>query len=288
LRNRSLHPRAPAMSDTVLYLSPHFDDVVFSCPLNLLRESKKGREAIVATFFTEGDQSKTAGDLYDTRNAENNEALSLLGVKGHSVGLIDAPSREPGFKTFPQIVLSEPDSDPETLVRIKEELQSLLVHFAPVEIIAPLGVGTHIDHLLIHEAITSLEGDVPPLRFYEDYPYASVAGAFQLRVAQLGIALPVQIHELSWPDFEDAFFLAKYVDQLLEAEDQDQVIEELENQWRHPPAVTRRMSCHELSNCSLKETSRTAEAANAYRSQLDTFFDVDRKREAERLWKIES
>lgn len=276
------------MTDTVLYLSPHFDDVVFSCPLNLLRESEKGREAIVVTFFTEGDQSKSARDLYETRNAENNEALSLIGAKGHSVGLIDAPFRNPGFKTFPQIVLSKPDSDPETLVRIKETLKSLLAQYRPVEIIAPLGVGSHIDHLLIHEAITSLEDDLPPLRFYEDSPYTSIAGAFQLRVTQLGIALPDQFHKMKWPDFKSAFFLAKYVDQLLEAEDRTHVTEELENRWHHPPPITRRMTCHELSNGSLEERARTTEAANAYRSQLETFFERSPKRDAERLWRIES
>jgi len=68
---------------TILYLSPHLDDVVFSCLSHLLTQSTEGNRTIVATIFTEGD--------HDRRKEEEEHTIAsvvLLWVNQMALGLI--------------------------------------------------------------------------------------------------------------------------------------------------------------------------------------------------------
>ena len=139
-----------------LCLSPHLDDGVLSCASLLGRAARP----VIATFFSEGDE------LYAARRAEDREACRRLGAECRQLGL-----RDDRFRNFMEIV-----SAPTPVTkRSQRALAALLAELNPELVLAPLGVGHHVDHREVREAATAL---VEPgrLLYYEDRPYALVRG----------------------------------------------------------------------------------------------------------------
>jgi GlcNAc-PI de-N-acetylase len=151
---------------TALYVSPHLDDVAFSCAASLLHRAAKER-VIVATVFTEGKGS--AG-----RRAEDRRALPFAQIV--HLGFLDAPDRlriKPGFTSL----VLEPHVDRGLTKSIRQALQPLLREADRAYF--PLGVGGHIDHRTVFEA------HPPHAYFYEERPYTLAAPLRQLRLLEL-------------------------------------------------------------------------------------------------------
>jgi LmbE family N-acetylglucosaminyl deacetylase len=144
------------MARVTLCLSPHLDDGVLSCA-SLLSQVQR---PVIATFFSSGDR------LFHARRAEDREACRRLGAECLHLGL-----RDDRFRSFVEIV-SGPVRNTK---RSQRALASLLDELDPELVLAPMGVGNHVDHRELRDAATAL---VPPVRllYYEDRPYAFVRG----------------------------------------------------------------------------------------------------------------
>lgn len=116
--------------------------------------------AVIATFFSAGDR------LYAARRAEDREACRRLGVECRQLGL-----RDDRFRSFVEII----GAPTPVTKRSRRALAALLEELRPELVLAPLGVGHHVDHREVREAATAL---VEPgrLLYYEDRPYALVRG----------------------------------------------------------------------------------------------------------------
>jgi LmbE family N-acetylglucosaminyl deacetylase len=172
-------------------LSPHLDDGVLSCASLLGRAARP----VIATFFSEGDE------LYAARRAEDREACRRLGAECRQLGL-----RDDRFRNFMEIV-----SAPTPVTkRSQRALAALLAELRPELVLAPLGVGHHVDHREVREAATAL---VEPgrLLYYEDRPYALVRGQVEFT---LGLR-PA-------PDWR-SYFAAQYVKTYLGAYPRERV-----------------------------------------------------------------
>ena len=174
-----------------LCLSPHLDDGVLSCASLLGRAARP----VIATFFSEGDE------LYAARRAEDREACRRLGAECRQLGL-----RDDRFRNFMEIV-----SAPTPVTkRSQRALAALLAELNPELVLAPLGVGHHVDHREVREAAKAL---VEPgrLLYYEDRPYALVRGQVEFT---LGLR-PA-------PDWR-SYFAAQYVKTYLGAYPRERV-----------------------------------------------------------------
>ncbi|MBZ2178970.1 MAG: PIG-L deacetylase family protein [Acidobacteriota bacterium] len=172
-------------------MSPHLDDGVLSCASLLGRAARP----VIATFFSEGDE------LYAARRAEDREACRRLGAECRQLGL-----RDDRFRNFMEIV-----SAPTPVTkRSQRALAALLAELNPELVLAPLGVGHHVDHREVREAATAL---VEPgrLLYYEDRPYALVRGQVEFT---LGLR-PA-------PDWR-SYFAAQYVKTYLGAYPRERV-----------------------------------------------------------------
>jgi LmbE family N-acetylglucosaminyl deacetylase len=149
---------------TALYVSPHLDDVAFSCAASLLRRKER---VIVATVFTEGKGSAV-------RRAEDRKALKEL--EAVHLGFLDAPDRLRIRPSFTSLVL-EPSVDRRLVQRIQRALRPLLQQADTV--FFPLGIGGHIDHRTVFEA------HPPGAAFYEERPYALAEPLRRLRLLEL-------------------------------------------------------------------------------------------------------
>jgi LmbE family N-acetylglucosaminyl deacetylase len=185
-----------------LFLSPHLDDAVLSCGA-LLRALAPHGEVRVLTVFTEttaGPHTRAARSflrqcahpdadtLFDARRAEDRAVLDGLAVDHAHLGLPDAlfrrrdvpaavsrlgrllPELDHRYPTFRfDIALGRVSRGDRALAsglaaRVRDEVRDHDVDL----VFCPLGVGRHVDHLLVRALGVDHPGRVV---YYSDFPY---------------------------------------------------------------------------------------------------------------------
>lgn len=171
-----------------IYFSPHLDDAVFSCGGIIAQQVGQGNSVEIWSFFTaDPSQSKLtpfakilhkrwgkSSNPYQVRRKEDTDACALLSVNYKHFGFLDCIYRRYPSNNAPVVKKTADLFKP---VRWKEvELVVVITHtisqhLHPEDVITlPLGVGSHIDHLLVK----NLAGDLVNERlYYPDYPYAA-------------------------------------------------------------------------------------------------------------------
>lgn len=164
---------------SALFLSPHLDDVAFSCAGTLARLQECGWQARVLTIFTasvesprgfalECQRDKGLADDVDymsLRRAEDTEFGRILGVPIEHWPLREAPHR--GYNSAPDLFAGMHQDD-EIWRDIAARLQVLE---APDLVFAPQGLGNHVDHLQVIRAVREVGWENKTL-WYRDTPYA--------------------------------------------------------------------------------------------------------------------
>lgn len=159
-------------------LSPHLDDAALSAGGYLAGRIAEGAPASVVSFFTAGPELPTLapklrvfGD-YSTRIREDDEAMSVLGVQTRRIGFHERLFRDPPLSRLTQ-VFRTPASATEfgKLDSVREVVLEILAD-EDVELLAPLGVGNHVDHVEV--AVAALHAAracdaFDRVWFYEDF-----------------------------------------------------------------------------------------------------------------------
>jgi LmbE family N-acetylglucosaminyl deacetylase len=184
-------------------LSPHLDDAVLSCGGLLL--ALAGRSSVtVATVFTEaGPRPHTraarsflstcggsdAASLYAERRAEDREVLARLRAEAVHLGLVDAlfrrsPRRVAGLgrvaSALPELVHRYPTyrfdiargrvapGDRGLAAEVGPRIAELVRSTGAEVVLCPVGVGRHVDHLLVRALGAAHPREVV---YYSDFPY---------------------------------------------------------------------------------------------------------------------
>lgn len=180
-------------TSSALIISPHLDDAAISCGGVILEMVRLGRRVTVATAFAGVPKPGLVTQLaeaiaapmepiawVEARQAEDRAALEPLGVECCHGKLVDAVFRwnegariacDPGWDALFAKRISPRDLE---LVHIVTRDLTKIAENAQVDtIIAPLGCGGHVDHLITRAAAEGLRvtGD-KAVWFYEDLPYA--------------------------------------------------------------------------------------------------------------------
>jgi LmbE family N-acetylglucosaminyl deacetylase len=186
-----------------LILSPHLDDAALSCGA-LLARLAPARDVTVFTLFTEASVRSTlsarayvrqcgyfrAAALYEARRTEDLLSLQALGVDCVHAGFVDALFRlKPRVSSFarwagylvPELVTTYPTyrrhvssgvvspRDAQIVDEIRAAISLIMKHTEPT-VIAPLGVGRHVDHVLARGVAESI--GAAAVVYYADLPYA--------------------------------------------------------------------------------------------------------------------
>jgi LmbE family N-acetylglucosaminyl deacetylase len=191
-----------------IYLSPHLDDAVLSCGGALHRHAVAGDPVLVITTFSgeyAGEElSPFAQEQHDhwgnwpqimtLRRAEDGAALTLLGAQGRYLDCLDAvyrvdPDGEWMYVDLETLFGELHSGDP--MMRngvgwLVDQFTALLPPEQHCVIYAPLGVGQHVDHQIIHRAARQLLKAGYRVAFYDDYPYAEQPGATESAVVVAG------------------------------------------------------------------------------------------------------
>ncbi|MDQ3810489.1 MAG: PIG-L family deacetylase, partial [Chloroflexota bacterium] len=184
-----------------IYLSPHPDDVVFSCAGSIAGQVARGERVLVVTACTAMAPATAPSEfaarmhrrwqlcdseVVSVRLMEDVRALELLGVDSARLGLLDAIYRRPEvYDRHDRLfaTLADDDSFPGALT---ERMTELCARFRGARVCVPLGVGEHVDHQAAHLAGRSLAGRGVEVSYYEDLPYALQPGSVEQRLARLG------------------------------------------------------------------------------------------------------
>ena len=169
----------------IVFISPHADDVAWSCGGVAAAWGKTCQTTVVTVF--DAPPPESAGDLDSgsfvrlastgkTRGADNDAAMDALGVRGVSLGLDEAAYREvDGRRLYTSALAVRRTVHPAD--RAAAQARSALApHLTAADIIvAPLGARSHVDHTIARDAAL---GAAPPgarIFYYLEFPYTNEA-----------------------------------------------------------------------------------------------------------------
>jgi SAM-dependent methyltransferase len=171
-----------------IFLSPHLDDAVLSCGNLILKLKLLKKKVSIITVFTEassktqtpqanrylhGCKYKNPIKLFSDRRKEDVKANKLLGTPYKHLGFTDAAWRQTGgrpiypngIKQFLGIVSKK---DSHLVELIHKKVLKILPQGNTCLILAPLGIGGHVDHLITKKVAEKI---LLPVIFWEDFPY---------------------------------------------------------------------------------------------------------------------
>ena len=163
-----------------ILLSPHLDDVAFSCAATARHLLRGGWDVQLVTVFT-GSVANPQGfalacqldkglapdvDYMKLRRAEDLEFCRIVGLENtEHWPLREAPHR--GYESAPELFAGIKDGD-EIWKLIAEKLEEIAT---PDTVFAPQGLGNHVDHLQVIRAVRARGWDAQTF-WYRDTPYA--------------------------------------------------------------------------------------------------------------------
>ena len=195
--------------DTIV-LAAHLDDGVLSCGGQIFQRTQAEEGVLVATVMA-GDAKGSASDYaqslrdrwqLDTsaeaqRRAEDAAACAVLGAdflhwpipdciyRGGADGAMYYQSDD---EIFGPVHPGE--------AGLVADVVALLRDLPPAEqVLAPLTVGNHVDHIFVRQAAEEVFG--ARLGYYEDYPYAQKEGSVQAVLDRTGSGWEATVYPLS-------------------------------------------------------------------------------------------
>ena len=182
-----------------IYLSPHLDDAALSCGGSIAAQRAAGERVLVVTFCTAAPVPDMQfsdlalefhrkwglepAEVVAARLREERHALEILDADSYWAGLFDAIYRYPQAYNTRGSLFNTPAPDDPLLPALRQLVGGLRERAPGATFYAPLGAGSHVDHLIAHSAARMALGDA--LWFYEDLPYAARPGVLDQRLTAL-------------------------------------------------------------------------------------------------------
>ena len=174
---------------TALLVSPHLDDVAFSCGAAAAALAARGWDAHLVTVFTrtvpdprgfalECQTSKGLppdADYMALRRAEDAAAARALGARPRWLAHVEAPHR--GYHSAPALFAGVHAGDRDAWRPVHADLAAIAGELEPALVLAPQAIGGHVDHRHVVTAVARLAADRAhagrPLAvaWYRDTPY---------------------------------------------------------------------------------------------------------------------
>lgn len=187
-----------------LFLSPHYDDIPLSvgATVRLLADQGLAPETLIV-FGTEPDRARplsafaeamherwglTANEVVASRQAEEAAAAAVLGAQTRVLPFRDAIYRGDYYLSNGDLFGSPATEEASLPAAIAASLDLTGSPDDAVRIYAPLGVGKHVDHQIVHLAAQELAARGWDVWFYEDIPYALKPMALDARLTEIGAA----------------------------------------------------------------------------------------------------
>lgn len=156
--------------ENILYISPHYDDAIYSNG-GLIQLLKKSRKKIsILTVFTKSKWAPyvvNVDDINSLRRTENDIACERLKCNTIDLDFPDSSAR--GYKSH--LVSRSNCRNDKIFPSVSKSLKRTIEKHNPDCIFLPLGIGNHIDHLMVQESI--IKNFSINCYLYEELPYVS-------------------------------------------------------------------------------------------------------------------
>ena len=192
---------------TILAVSPHLDDAVFSAGGALATAVAAGHAVAVVTVYTQSvpdptgfalacQTDKGVGadvDYMELRRAEDADACARIGAEAVWLDLPEAPHR--GYASAESLFGGVRDDDRDAWRAVRDRLAPLVARRQPDLVLTCQGLGGHVDHCHTVRAVAGLTGARPELTsWWYDLPYA-----LRNRAADAAPALPEELYHVALP-----------------------------------------------------------------------------------------
>lgn len=166
---------------TALAVSPHLDDAAFSCGGTLAMLAASGWRVAVLTVFTASVPDPKGFalacqldkglpphvDYMALRRDEDRAAVAALGATALWLPFREAPHR--GYGSAPEL-FSGPREDDGIVPEVAAALSRAVQEIRPDLLLAPQGIGGHVDHVQVIRALRLAEPSALVL-LWRDFPY---------------------------------------------------------------------------------------------------------------------
>ena len=165
-----------------LFISPHPDDIAYSCFASLVNPPGDLKSTLIVTVF---NRSLTAlngfgerGSVEGITQVRRKEELLFASTVGCQVQFLEFPDTSVRFTSAYSSsgYISRTDA---IYFKVKKSLSKIIIPFlGKIPIYIPLGIGEHPDHCIVRDAVKEIIYESPVqhsphfLLFYEDLPYA--------------------------------------------------------------------------------------------------------------------
>ena len=184
----------PGRRPTWLVLSPHLDDAALSCGGTIHHLARRGERVVVYTAVTADEPQPAPGPFaagmvrgwrfppgraMAGRRDEDRAACAALGAEPVYGPFAEAiqrcdPAGGPLYGSVAALFGPPAAGDPAAPALPAEVAAQVAALSAATRVLAPLGVGGHVDHRLLRDAADRLQG--VEVLFYEEYPYSRQGG----------------------------------------------------------------------------------------------------------------
>ncbi len=189
---------------TSWFVQPHFDDIALSCGGRVAALADAGERPLVLTIFGGApDPGVPIGvfghEIYPKLAEELAAGVDPLAVrKREDVAAVAVLGAEARWWAYPEAVFrGKLYGSPRTLCgAVRPEDAPLVATLGGAIVDAwraagrpvvylPLGIGRHVDHQIVHALGAPLRSAGAEVLYYEDFPYALLAGSSEQRHAEL-------------------------------------------------------------------------------------------------------
>ena len=184
-----------------LFLSPHYDDIPLSAGATVRLLADRGlKPETLVIFGSEPDRAQplstfaatmhegwglTAEEVIASRHAEETAAAAVLGAKTRVLPFRDAIYRGHLYLSDDDLFGTPSASEASLPSEIVDSLALGDVPDPGTRLYAPLAVGKHVDHQVVHQAAKDLATSGWDVWFYEDIPYALNPLALDTRLSDI-------------------------------------------------------------------------------------------------------
>ncbi len=230
----------------VVVLSPHFDDAPLSLGQSMLNGELASERVVVGIIF-----GRTNWQRWFHPTPRRTPIVSAIRRAEEMVN-----ARRFGYRCrvarLPEVILRTGEMDSATFLDpssnpIPDDLDGSMISDIEAviqpwisgadRIIAPLGVGGHLDHRLVREAARGLV-DADRLEFYEDRPYASYASDDFIATLASNVDPAIVAHDMSSTDTRNkastTWYPSQFDQYFVNAMTADHDAGRAERVWRQP------------------------------------------------------
>jgi len=191
-----------------IFLAPHLDDAVLSCGGTIAMLARKGESTAVITVFASSLPANSmlsafASQLHagwqasagsragfaDPPAVRRREDINALRVLSPDIQVIHLGGLDCIYRVHPETGRALYDSEEAIFSEVDpadpavEALRYVPPFPEGLRLYAPLGVGNHVDHQIVRDAVGGWSLPPGAVHYYEDYPYAHDRAAVEVALA---------------------------------------------------------------------------------------------------------